>query len=52
MKRFTSTDNFVRHNVRPLITELISFSRRGILSFVFKTRVNGAAAECRDSVTP
>ena len=52
MKRFTSEDNFVRHNVRPLITELISFSRRGILSFVFKTRVNGAAAGCRDSVTP
>ena len=52
MKRFTSEDNFVRHNVRSLITELISFSRRGILSFGFKTRVNGAAAECRDSVTP
>ena len=50
MKRFTSTDNFVRHNVRPLITVLIS--SRGILSFEFKTRVNGAAAECHDSVTP
>ena len=50
MKRFTSTDNFVRHNVRTLITVLIS--SRGILSFEFKTRVNGAAAECHDSVTP